>query len=134
MTTRAAADTHAVIWYLYSDPRPSVVARSLMEDAAAAGDSIAVSAITLAEIVYLIDKRRIDAGAFDVVITAFNQVDAVLVETPFDRSVAQAMRSVDRAAVPDLPDRIVAATAVQLGVPPISRDGKIRMSGLTTIW
>jgi predicted nucleic acid-binding protein len=37
----------------------------------------------------------------------------------------EAMRQVPRAQVPDLPDRIVAATAAYLRVPVISRDGRI---------
>lgn len=44
------------------------------------------------------------------------------------------MRSVDRRQVPDLPDRVIAATALHLSVPLISRDGKIRASGVATIW
>jgi hypothetical protein len=51
---------------------------------------------------------------------------------PLDRSVA--FESVSRAEVPDLPDRIVSATAVALGVPLVSRDGKIRGSQVLTIW
>jgi len=39
-----------------------------------------------------------------------------------------------RAGVPDMPDCIVAATAVYFGVPVISRDGKIRASNVQTIW
>jgi len=44
------------------------------------------------------------------------------------------MRRVDRAQVPDLPDRSIAATAVHFGVPLISRDRKIRSSSVPTIW
>ncbi len=33
-----------------------------------------------------------------------------------------------------MPDRIVAATAVYLGVPVISRDGRIRAANLQTVW
>jgi len=58
----------------------------------------------------------------------------VLVETPFDRHVAQAMGRVVRAEVPDLPDRIIAATALHLDVPVISRDRKIQASSLKTVW
>jgi len=36
--------------------------------------------------------------------------------------------------VPDMPDRIVAATAVYYSVPVISRDGKIRASNVQTVW
>jgi PIN domain nuclease of toxin-antitoxin system len=44
------------------------------------------------------------------------------------------MRQVPRSEVPDLPDRIVAATGVYLGVPVISRDRMIRAASLKTIW
>jgi predicted nucleic acid-binding protein len=40
---------------------------------------------------------------------------------------------VNAAQIPDMPDRIIAATAVHLNVPLISRDGKIRVSGVNTI-
>jgi len=45
-----------------------------------------------------------------------------------------AVRRVSRDEVPDMPDRIGGATALHLGVPVISRDSKIRVSSLATIW
>jgi predicted nucleic acid-binding protein len=36
--------------------------------------------------------------------------------------------------VPDLPDRVIAATALHLDVPLISRDHNIKLPGLKTIW
>ena len=47
--------------------------------------------------------------------------------------IIDAMLEVPRAAIPDMPDRIVAATAVYFGVP-ISRDGRIRASNVQTVW
>jgi predicted nucleic acid-binding protein len=44
------------------------------------------------------------------------------------------MRRIARSDVPDMPDRIIAATALYLAIPIISRDRKIRASDLTTIW
>jgi PIN domain nuclease of toxin-antitoxin system len=58
----------------------------------------------------------------------------VLEEAPFTAEVVQAMRRVPRDAVSDMPDRIVAATAVYLGVPVISRDGRTRASNVQAIW
>jgi PIN domain nuclease of toxin-antitoxin system len=129
----AVADTHATVWYLYGDRRLSPRARSTIDEAAVAGKQIAVSAITLAELVYLVEKGRIQETAFERLLEVFQGTE-VLVEAPFDRAVARAMRTVSRSEVPDLPDRIIAATAVHLGVPAISRDGKIRTSSVDTIW
>ena len=44
------------------------------------------------------------------------------------RVPADALEFVSRNEVPDLPDRIVSATAVALRVSLVSRDGKIRVS------
>jgi predicted nucleic acid-binding protein len=61
-------------------------------------------------------------------------VEAVLLEVPFNRDIANALRLVNRTQVPDLPDRIIAATALHLRVPVISRDSKIQLSSVNTIW
>jgi predicted nucleic acid-binding protein len=67
-------------------------------------------------------------------LAALDRPCAVLRELPFDRAVAAVMPTIDRRRVPDLPDRIIAATASLHGVPLISRDRAIRLSGLPTIW
>ena len=59
--------------------------------------------------------------------------DHVFKESPFTVKIDEAMREVPRVGVPDMPDRIVAATGVYFGVPVISRDGRIRASNLQTI-
>jgi predicted nucleic acid-binding protein len=58
----------------------------------------------------------------------------VLTETPCTGGIVAAMRRVPRIDVPDMPDRIVAATAVYFDVPVLSRDGRIRGADLKTIW
>lgn len=131
---RAVADTHTVIWYVFADPRLSPTARAFIDEAAADGDEILFSSVSLAEIVYLAEKGRVEPTTLDEVIAACNREDAVLTEVPVDRYIARAMRSVPRAQVPDFPDRIIAATAVDAGLPVISRDRKIRLSTVTTIW
>jgi Uncharacterized protein conserved in bacteria len=131
---RAVADTHTVIWYLFADERLSATARAVIEEAAASGDQIAFSSITLAEIVYLSEKGRIAPAALARLLATIEREDGVLIEIPFDRHVALALRQVERNQVPDLPDRIIAATALYLGLPLISRNHRIRIAGLNTIW
>lgn len=128
------ADTHAALWYLLKNPLLSRAARKFMDDAAADGHSIVLSPVSLAEIVYLTEKNRLPASAYPDLKNALANPEYVIEEGPFTLEVVDAMRQVPRAAVPDMPDRIVAATAVFLGVPVISRDWRIRASNLQTIW
>ncbi|RPH57017.1 MAG: PIN domain-containing protein [Chloroflexi bacterium] len=131
---RAVADTHAVIWHLYADERLSEKAKKAIEQAAKQGDQIGFSAITLIEMVYLVEKGRIDPNALDRLLAAMETGNSVLVEIPVTGEVAREMRQVSRESIPDMPDRIIAATAQTIKVPIISRDGKIKVSGLKTIW
>lgn len=128
------ADTHAAIWFLFGDPRLSRTALSFFDQAAMARRKIVLSPISLAEVVYLVEKDRLPRSAFDDLQAALNNPNHVLDEAPFTAEVAQAMRQVSRAEVPDMPDRIVSATAVFLGVPLITRDGRIRASNVQTVW
>lgn len=86
------------------------------------------------EIVYLVEKKRLPANAYADLRAALDDPDHVFKEAPFTAEVVDAMRQVPRAAVPDMPDRIVAATAVYFGVPVLSRDGRIRASTIQTLW
>ena len=128
------ADTHAAIWYVYNDPRLSASVRRLFDDTGRTGDQIGLSSISLAEVVYLVEKGRVPPEAFGELTRLLDDPDSVLTEVHFDRSIASMMPHIDRALVPDMPDRIIATTALYLGVPVISRDGRIRSSGISTVW
>ena len=52
------ADTHAALWYLFNNPLLSTTARSFFDDAAAAGNDIVLSPISLAEIVDIAPRER----------------------------------------------------------------------------
>ena len=127
-------DTHAALWYLLRNPRLSVTARKFMDDAAAAGNDILLSPISLAELVYLTEKNKLPISAYDELKEALENHEHVIEEAPFHSGIVEALRLVPRDAVPDMPDRIVAATAVYFAVPVISRDGKIRASNVQCIW
>lgn len=129
---RAVADTHALIWAVYGDPRLSPAARAVF--ATVGADQIALSAISLAEIVYLEEKGRLPAGTLARIKTEMTGPEPVFVEVPVTSGVVDAMARIPRADVPDLPDRIIAGTALHLGVPAVSRDRKIRTSDVPTIW
>ena len=134
MTIAAVADTHTALWHLFGDPRLSADARAFIEEAAAARRKIAISSISLAELVYLVEKGRLAESAYEALAQALADPEHVFAEAVFTVAIVEAMRKVPRADVPDLPDRIVAATAVHFGVPVISRDRLIRAASLQTIW
>jgi len=131
---RVIADTHALIWYLYGDMRLSLAARKLMDAAVADADQIGFSSISFVEVVYLAEKGRIRSETFARLLAAVAREDATFVELPVDRFIAQALSQIERGQIPDMPDRIIAATALHLGLPLISRDGKIRISDVETVW
>lgn len=130
----AVADTHAALWHLFDDERLSGAARTFLDEAAAARHKILVSPISLVEVVYLVEKNRLPAEAYEDLKKALNHPDHLLQEAPFTSEVVEAIRQIPRGDVPDMPDRIVAATALYLGVPVISRDGRIRGAKLRTVW
>jgi PIN domain nuclease of toxin-antitoxin system len=130
----AVSDTHTVIWYLANDTRLSATARGIFENAAQQGHQIALSSITLVEMVYLVEKGRISAEHFTRLAVELGGSGSLLVEIPVSLAIARALSRVDVAQIADMPDRIIAATALHLNVPVISRDAKIRTASLSTIW
>jgi PIN domain nuclease of toxin-antitoxin system len=127
-------DTHTVIWYLSTSKRLPSTAKHFIDTAAANGDQIAIASITLVEIVYLIEKGKIPVESLSALAAALARAESAFVEIPLDLRIARALSQVDVSAVPDMPDRIIAATALDLKVPLISRDAKIRASNISTIW
>jgi PIN domain nuclease of toxin-antitoxin system len=130
----AVADTHVAIWYLFKNPKLSITARQAIEAAFRGREQIGVSAISLIEMVYLVEKGRIPADSFDRLVDAMASPRYPFREIAVNSAVAAQMRQVDRDEIPDMPDRIIAATGLYHRVPVISRDGKIRAANLTTIW
>jgi PIN domain nuclease of toxin-antitoxin system len=80
----------------------------------------------------LIDKRRIAPELLSVVFDAIKNGSIVLL--PVDESVIHAMQRIDHKQVPEMADRIIAATALAHQIPIISRDAIIQASGLDVIW
>jgi len=129
----AIADTHAAIWYIYDDARLSAQANQALDEAVANGFQVGLSTISLIEVVYLIEKNRLAPDTLKRLTNALKDPEDVLIEVPIDSEVVEYTRRIPRDEVPDLPDRIIAGTALRFGVPVISRDGKIRATNLQTI-
>jgi PIN domain nuclease of toxin-antitoxin system len=112
----------------------SSVAKQHFDDCEHDGGRIRVPSICVVEIIYLSEKGRIPIDTLDQLLAELSLPDTVLEVVELNLSVVLEIRNVPRDAVPDMPDRIIAATALFLGMPLITRDQKIQLSGLTTIW
>jgi len=126
-------DTHALIWYLEKSARLSEPAKAAIKSSLAGGRVLYVSTVSLAEILYLDEKGRLPAGTLGKVLAEINRSDSALTEAPFVAGMVEAMSRIPRGVVPDLPDRMIAATALHLGLPLVTADHQIRAASLPTI-
>lgn len=134
MTTDFVTDTHSLIWYLEDSPRLGDQAK-LAFDACDRGDCfIYIPTICLVEMIYLQEKGRIAPELLHQLQTELNNGESGFLIADLTLEVTVSMTSVSRTAIPDMPDRIIAATAHHLGLPLISRDHRIQFSDLQTIW
>jgi PIN domain nuclease of toxin-antitoxin system len=128
------ADTHALLWSLLQPQKLSTNALAVFDQARRLGDPVYVASISLVETLYLEEKGKLQKGILARLKNALQGEDGGLVLVPLDSNVAEAIERIPRDAIPDMPDRIIAATALSLNLPLVTRDGKIKASGITTIW
>jgi PIN domain nuclease of toxin-antitoxin system len=79
----AIADTHATIWYIYNDPRLSTDALSLFQRALREDNRVGVSTVTLAEVVYLVERNRVPLDTYERLISRLGTDGSPLEEVPF---------------------------------------------------
>ncbi len=130
----AVLDTHAAIWYVFIRKRLSQDALRFIRRSVDNGRPVYVSAISIVETIYLIERGRIPLEAIQRLEAGLKDPASGLLVAPVDEDVAEAVRKVARDIIPDMPDRIIAATALHLGLPLITRDQRIQAAGIKTIW
>ncbi|MEP0918105.1 type II toxin-antitoxin system VapC family toxin [Leptolyngbya sp. DQ-M1] len=129
------ADTHTIIWYLRNSSKLSVVARETLDRAIQAGDLIYISAISFVEIVYLVEKGRIPNADFTNLLKLTSDFSIGIAIAPLNLEVAIAIQQIPRETVPEMPDRIIAATAFSLNLPLITCDHKVQaLANVQTVW
>ena len=129
------ADTHTIIWYLRSPEKLSTNALTSLDNALNNGESIFISAISLVEMNYLVEKNRIPTSSLEQLLQLIDDPLVNLFVVPLDTPVARAFTQIPHEIVPEMGDRIIAATALYLGLPLVTKDHKIRnLSNIQTIW
>jgi PIN domain nuclease of toxin-antitoxin system len=132
--SNVVTDTHALIWYLEDSPNLSVAANKEFDKCDKGEITIYIPTICLVEIVYLQERRRISADMKYQLDTALASGSSGLALVNLSAEIVDALSTIPRDTVPDMPDRIIAATAKQMSLPLISRDARIISSGISIVW
>jgi PIN domain nuclease of toxin-antitoxin system len=132
--TSVLAGTHAAFWCLAEPSHLSDAAKDAFFRTFTSGGVVYISSISLVEIRYLVEKGKLPQSAWEDCLSAVRDPSIALEVLPVDAAVASGIERIPRKTVPDLPDRIIAATALVHGPLLVTRDRKIRGTGVKTVW
>jgi PIN domain nuclease of toxin-antitoxin system len=105
------ADTHALVWFLLEPRKLSAAGLTAMKQADAVA-TIYIPSVVLVELRYLVEKATITEQVFQFIADAIADPNTSLEVAPLDFEVAKAVGQIAKASIPDMPDRIIAATAL----------------------
>ncbi len=128
-------DTHTAIWYFANSPEMSALATQTIDNAVANGDTVILSAISIVEIIYLIDKGKLVPQTLSWLMQYLKLPNSSFITQDLTEEIAQTLAQIPRSIVSDMPDRIIAATALHLSLPLVTKDRKIQtLQTIQTIW
>ena len=128
-------DTHALIWHFTQHPSLSARVRSILTNADQGTEGIIVPSIVLVEFIYLAERKKIPEDLIRRIVDLVGDPAVGYRMVSLDFEVARKLQSVDRATVPDLPDRVIAATALVHRFPVLTKDSRLRkLPEIQTVW
>ncbi|HMX27223.1 MAG TPA: PIN domain-containing protein, partial [Blastocatellia bacterium] len=84
---------------------------------------------------YLTEKGKIKPTVLPAVLAEIDNPQPILEVIPIDRRVFDFLGHIPRLTVPDMRDRIIAATALLLNLSLVTADTKIRaLPNVVTVW
>ena len=125
------ADTHTWVWWILRTDNLSTAAKDSLQSA----DQVLVSAISLWEVAMLMEKGRIPIDRsvqdfFDHAL-AKRRIEVV----PISTAIAARCSEFGTTLHGDPADRLIAATALELSIPLVTRDQRLaRVPGLQVVW
>lgn len=127
------ADTHAIVWSLFAPSRLGKAAQTILSDAAAGSARIYLPAGVIAEMIMVIEKKRLPGITMNQLEIELNLMrrSASYEFLPLVPELAISSRTLT--AIPDIFDRLVVAETLQLGLSLITNDSVIRASGLVNV-
>lgn len=128
-------DTHALIWWVSDPARVPAKARRVLDAAVKSGEKVAVSSISVWEVAMLVDHGRLTLTlTLDVWIQTVESLPFLVFQPVDNRIAARAVR-LDGFPHRDPADRMIAATALELGATLITADARLRGYGpVKTVW
>ena len=132
MALKYVLDTHPLVWYLEGNPRLSQKAKAIIDDQ---GSDLVLPIIALAEATFIVERGRTGIpSASDLLVSV--QSDPRIEVYPLSLAILQ--RSLRATMIPEMHDRLILATAMQLQslghtVSLLTKDARMARSGLTPI-
>ena len=129
------ADTHAVIWHFSSSKRLSRKGRAIFKQVESGQMQVVIPSIVLVETIFLFQRARVDEAIIKTLLSlSESPLDSIYI-FPLNKAVVTALSHFGPAVIPELADRIIAATAFHLKVPVLTADFDIQSSSLIkTTW
>jgi len=126
-------DTHVVVWLAFDQGQLSKNARAAINEARQNGEGLAISDITLLELMTLTSKGRI---RLDISLESFlREIEARFIVLPISGRACVRALGLPAAYPKDPADRIIGATSLGEGLSLLTADRAIRRSrALHTIW
>jgi PIN domain nuclease of toxin-antitoxin system len=123
-------DTQCLLWHMGDQRRLPKAVQRIFASTVEGRSQILVPSIVLVETVFLLQRQRVKEEVLNQVMQITEQPNANYYVTPLNLAVVQALRSFGPASIPELSDRIIAATALALQLPLLTTDMAIADSGL----
>jgi PIN domain nuclease of toxin-antitoxin system len=126
-------DTHVVVWLAFDQGQLSKAAKAAINEARQNGEGLAISDITLLELMTLTTKGRI---RLDISLESFlREIEARFIVLPISGRACVRALGLPAAYPKDPADRIIGATALVEGLSLLTADREIRRSrAVHTIW